>query len=303
MATPDAQLVDQIVAQVMAQLPQGGVMRADVRPVIGTCTGDYSKFAELRDRLTRAENPTPAKAKRSAAPAGGEQDGDPPAAYIAALSGADGGGGAAGGAPRRKALNGFVTGDQLLLAARDGVVCLAADARLTPLAVDTAKEKGIRVERVGAGAASAGVTGASDGGRWLWWIDGRCDVFESLLKQAADRSVAAGQPRKADALHDVVRELAQRVRRGDVAGGVLFVPSASRAICYANRCPSLRAIVGTCDEAVEQGVDQLGANVLVIEYPFHGYRSASVMVDRFCNSARPSLPGVERQLKELSTCG
>lgn len=313
MATTDEQLISEIVEQVLRRIASSSdpVQRAVVKPPIGGCTGDYSKFAELRERMKHGDGAglEPAPTKTTApipAPSAG-----PPPAYIAALSGsasptpsaAPPSASAAAPPPTvaKRVLSGFVTAEKLIGAARDGVVNLATDARLTPLAIDTAKEKRIRVERVGqAGSTDASTPATPD--RWLWWIDGHCDVFNALTQQHAPRTVVTSHPRKQDALHDVVRDLAQRVRRGDMAGGVLFVPSASNAICFANRCATLRAIVGTCDGAVEQGIDQLSANVLVIEYPFQGPQAASAMVDRFINSPRRPLPAIDQQLKELSTC-
>ena len=72
--------------------------------------------------------------------------------------------------------------------------------------------------------------------------------------------------------------------------------------CFANRCASLRAVIGTCGEAVEQGIIDLGANVLIIEYPHHGYRSMSSMIDRFLQQDPKSPANVERDLGDLHRC-
>ncbi len=81
------------------------------------------------------------------------------------------------------------------------------------------------------------------------------------------------------------------------------MPSAAKAVCYANRCPSVRAIVGTCSKAIEQGVDELGANVLVIEYAHHGPASMGALVDLMIKQA-PKVPAqVQRDLTDLQRCG
>ena len=75
------------------------------------------------------------------------------------------------------------------------------------------------------------------------------------------------------------------------------------AVVYANRCPSLRAILGTCLDAVEQGVQQLAANVLVIEHPYKTLQQVKNMLSRFVRAKRGLSDDVKRQLQELATCG
>jgi hypothetical protein len=76
---------------------------------------------------------------------------------------------------------------------------------------------------------------------------------------------------------------------------------ASAMVC-ANRCPSLRAVLGTCLEAVEQGIAQVAANVLVIEYSYKTLSQIRNMVSRFVGAKRELPEEVKRQLQELSTC-
>jgi hypothetical protein len=180
-------------------------------------------------------------------------------------------------------------------------VRLAAGARLTPLAQDYVKERGLTVERA-SGTTNQRVN-ESTTSPWLWWLEGQCPAVGQITGELRSRLVPATHGRSADALKGVVRDLAQQVKAGRVAGGLLFVSSAARAICYANRCPSLRAVVATCGEAVEEGIDRLGANVLVVEYPHHGPRAMRAMVERFTDAARPAPPNVAGDLQELSTCG
>ena len=69
-----------------------------------------------------------------------------------------------------------------------------------------------------------------------------------------------------------------------------------------NRCQSIRAVIGTCEEAVEQGITELGANVLVLEYPHVTPRSMVVMVDRMLQSVPTVPPLVQRELADLHRC-
>jgi len=299
MTPEEQQLVQLIAREVIAQLAKkqaGGVTseavaaqvarqvaasepRADVRPPIGGCTGDYSKFPELAERLNP---PKPAKVDSGSQPA-----------------------------PAMSALTGIVTENQLreaIKASPAGVALLASTAKLTPLANDFARQFPQKIKRVDATTASASNNAAAKAGSandlpWLWWIQGQCPVVQKVVGERSARLRTMSAPRQAESLSSVVRELAQAVKSGQAAGGLLFVPSAARATCLANRCQSLRAIVGTCGEAVEQGIRELGANVLIIEYPHHGPRSVSGMVDRMLGQ-RPEVPAsVQRDLADLHRCG
>lgn len=266
---------------------------AHISPPIGQCTGDYSKFPELAGKLY---------GKAAEAGAGASVAVTADESVIAAGMG---GGGTAPVVAPAVVLSGVVTHAMLqaaLAGGKDMVVSLAHDARLTPMANDLVRQAGGRVVRLAQGAAPVGATKAQDL-PWVWWIQGSCPVVRDVTAQRAGRlrAVAAGQVE--GQLGKAVREMAGAIRTRQAAGGLMFVPSGARAVCYANRCSSIRAILGTCGEAVEQGIKELGANVLIVEYPHHGYRSVTAMVDRMMGQAPASLPAVERELSDLSKCG
>jgi hypothetical protein len=204
------------------------------------------------------------------------------------------------------ALSGIVTASQLqaaMDAAADGVALLAADARLSPLANDLARKDPRRIRRAGASSPASSNSVDVSSLPWLWWIDGTCPVVNDVTSERRDRLRVSSANRAPGALAQVVRDLAAAIRGRQVAGGILFVHNAARAACLANRCGSIRAVVGTCGEAVEQGVQELGANVLIVEYPHHGHRSASAMVDRMLQQPPKPPAAVERDLADLHRCG
>lgn len=260
----DAQLVQRIADQVMAAMrARGGLPgAAQVRPPAGVCTGDYSKFQEL----------SPPAVERSAK-------------------------------PQAAALAGIITAEQLrdaIKASPDGVAHLAADARLTPLAADYARDHAGAVQRTESRILNQKSRISTP---WLWWADGHCPAVAALTTRRRDRLTPITAERSAAGLLRVVRDLAAAVRGGRVSGGVLFVGNAALAMCYVNRCRSLRGVVGTCDEAVEQGVRDLGANVLVIEYPHVAGRAMEAMIERI-TAQPPRLPAhVQRELSDLQECG
>ena len=303
MTSRETQLVQMIAREVIAQLRQrqaaGAVgssnsqqerAGASIQPPLGTCTGDYSKYPELAGRL----NP-PRDGQVSGASGVADASADVMKQPVL---------------PPQAMLSGFVTENQLreaIKASPAGVALLAADAKLTPLGHDFARQFPEKVRRADPMAnhhanAAAGTADASSL-PWLWWMQGRCPVVASVTSErsARLRTMAAGGG--SDSLVHVVRELAQALKAGQAAGGLLFVPSAARAICLANRCPSIRAVVGTCGQAVEEGLRELGANVLVIEYPHHGPRAVAAMVDRFIAQPIAAPASVQRELADLHRCG
>jgi hypothetical protein len=289
MAERDDQLVRMIAQQVIEALRARGQgrgsageasQRADIRPPIGICTGDYSKFPELAGRLYGGAT-VPGSAEQSAKPQAAAKSEPIP-------------------------LTGIITASQLqeaLAAAKGDAVYLAADARLTPLANDLARQHAERIKRASGSTANQNSNVDVAALPWLWWIDGKCPVVDQVTTERPGRLRRATAGASPSALVQVVRELTGAIRGKKIAGGFLFVHNAARATCLANRCSSIRAVVGTCGEAVEQGVNELGANVLIIEYPHHGHRSTSGMVDRMLQQAPKPPASVERELADLHRCG
>ena len=287
----ERQLIEAITEQVMEILrPQNTVAtpRSDSRitalplptapisPPIGVCTGDYSQFPELAGRNVGAAPRVAASPVPS------------PAVTAEPLP-----------------LTGIITANQLQAAmdgAPDQVARLAADARLSPLASDLARQFPQRVLRVkGSGQRSAHTAQAP--ATWLWWADGPCSAVDDIVSQRGGTLLAASGSRSAGSLVQVVRDVSASIKSNRVAGAILFVSTAARAMCLANRCLAIRAVVGTCDGAVEQGINELGANVLVLEYPFVGARAMAAMIDRFTQQPPQPSAAVERLLAELHRCG
>ena len=142
-------------------------------------------------------------------------------------------------------------------------------------------------------------------GSFLWWCDGPCGPAKAAIvaeeKQSTLRPL--DKPQDAKQVVGAIKALAAEVKSARAAGGILLVQTAALATVYANRCPSLRAILGTCLEAVEQGVQQIAANVLIIEYPYKTLQQMRNMLARFLRAPRTLNEEVKRQFQELATCG
>jgi hypothetical protein len=214
----------------------------------------------------------------------------------------------------------------------NGHVTLPYRARLTPLAADWVRAKKIvlgygDVENPANAGASVPVSGLAQQagcgctataseqkhachcetptGGFLWWCDGPSGPAKAALAAQAKESSLRPIDLPADAkrIVAVVKSLAADVKAGKAAGGVLMVQNAALATVYANRCPSLRAVLGTCLEAVEQGVQQVAANVLIIEHPFKTLQQMKNMLSRFVKAKRRLSEDAKRQLQELASCG
>jgi ribose 5-phosphate isomerase RpiB len=110
-------------------------------------------------------------------------------------------------------------------------------------------------------------------------------------------------PQDARRVATVIKTIAAEVKSGNARAAVLMVQSGAAAVVFANRCPSLRAVLGTCLESVEQGLQHVAANVLVIEYPHRTLQQMKNMLGRFVRAKHELPEDVRRQLQELASCG
>lgn len=214
----------------------------------------------------------------------------------------------------------FFTARQLEILLREsgsaGFVVLPYRARLTPAAQDWVRLKKLTIgysEETFRGAAAtiatadvspAGAKPESAGGTLLWWCEGPCGAAKAAITAQERESVlrAIAMPSDVKQLVPAVKQIAREIKAGSAASAVLMVKSAASAILFANRCPSLRAVVGTCQDSVEQAIQQVAANVLVIEHPYKTLQQMRNMLARFARAKRELNPEVQRQLAELASC-
>ena len=142
-------------------------------------------------------------------------------------------------------------------------------------------------------------------GTTVWWCDGPCGAAKAAITAQARESLlrAVDLPADAKQVVAVIKQVASELKSGSAASAVLVVQNAAAAMVFANRCPSIRGVVGTCLEAVEQGIQQVAANVLVIEHPHKTLPQVKSLLARFARAKRELSPEVQRQLAELATCG
>jgi ribose 5-phosphate isomerase RpiB len=213
--------------------------------------------------------------------------------------------------------------DLYRLGGGNGHITLPYRARLTPLAVDWIKSKKIVLGYssvaapgtssdgpaaalpVAASAAHAASPASGNSAAFLYWCDGPCGPAKAALVAHERESSLRALDKPADAkqMVGVLKALAAEVKSNRAAGGILLVQNGAAAMVFANRCPSLRAVLGTCLEAVEQGIQQVAANVLVIEYPHQTLQQVKNLLGRFTRAQRKLGEEVQRQIQELASCG
>ncbi len=190
----------------------------------------------------------------------------------------------------------------------NGHVTLPVGARLTPMASDWLKRRSISIafgdEQPAGGAASAARSSTpAPAGTILWWCDGPCGAAKAALAaEGRERNI---QPLNVNAeakfLVPAVKSLAKEIKADRAVAGILLVQNGAAAVVYANRCPSLRAIIGTCRDAVQQGIELVGANVLIIETPYQTTQQTRNLLGHFTRMRRTPSDEVKRQLEDL-TC-
>ena len=202
----------------------------------------------------------------------------------------------------------------------NGHVTLPVGARLTPMASDWARSRKVAIVYDGQ-TAQAGIatsvarssavaeplapSAPAPAGQILWWCDGPCGAAKAALASVAREANVQPMPINAEPkfLVGAVKHLAKETRADRAVAGILLVHSGAAAAVYANRCPSLRAILGTCRDAVQQGLDQVGANVLIVETPHQTLQQVRNVLSLFVRMRRTPSDDVKRQLQELATCG
>ena len=197
----------------------------------------------------------------------------------------------------------------------NGHVTLPWGSRLTPLASDWLRQKRVKVQygdaptaaKPQAAAASASTESTPPtAGKFYWWCDGPCGPAKAAVTAVAREADLEPMEIGIDArrITGVIKLLAREVREGRAAGGVLLVESGAAAMVYANRCPSLRAVLGTCRQSVEEGVKLVAANVLIVEHPHQTLAQLKNLLGVFVRQSAGRHPSddVQRQLQELSSC-
>jgi hypothetical protein len=194
----------------------------------------------------------------------------------------------------------------------NGQVVLPYSARLTPMAMDWIKSAKITIGYSDSGAiaptaektAAPAPAASTAAGAFLWWCDGSCGSAKAAISMESKQLALRGidPPPGSDGLVAAIKTIAVEVKSGKAAGGILVLETAGPAVVLANRCASLRAIVGTSLAAVEQGINLVAANVLVIEHPRLTLAQVRNLLARFLRGKRELSEAARKQIAEMASC-
>ena len=188
----------------------------------------------------------------------------------------------------------------------NGHVTLPYRARLTPLATDWIRSRKVVVGYGDVGTApSRGASHAPAPSAFVWWCDGPCGPAKAaVIAHERESSLRAMDlPTDSKQLVVVLKRIATDVKSERIQGAILLLQTGALATVLANRCPSLRAILGTSLESVEQGMQQVAANVLIVEHPQKTLQQVKNLLSRFTRGKCVLREELQRQLQELASCG
>lgn len=286
MNPPDPQLVKRITALVVEALRREGASEpvtyrepsadspavtgyggsVQVRPPAGLCTAtEHARAGAFKENLSSAE-------RKSVS--GNYQEEGTSAAPQAMIT--------PGAIPESgSVLTGIVTARQLedaRAAAAGRAVLLAENARPTPLARDWMREHPAAVKQVSLTARSGSAQVMLP---WLWWAEGYCNAVQRITGRFRGQLHPSSAARTEAGLMEVVADIQAGVASRRLAGALLFVKQAPLGVYLASRQPALRAASATSGPALEAAFRQLGANVLVLEYPRLPAERMEPLVERF----------------------
>jgi hypothetical protein len=191
-----------------------------------------------------------------------------------------------------------------------GQIVLPYRARLTPLAADWVRSGKVTIGYSDAAATASekpaekpvAASPAATGG-FLWWCDGPCgQVKAAISMEARQTGMREIDPSPAKCpLTAALKIVGGEVKGGKAIGAVIVVESGAAAVVLANRSPALRAIVGTALATVDQGVNQVAANVLILEHPRLSLAQARNLIARFVRGKRLLSDQTRSQIAELSS--
>jgi ribose 5-phosphate isomerase RpiB len=196
----------------------------------------------------------------------------------------------------------------------NGQIVLPYRARLSPLAQDWVRKKKIDIGYADVTADLSPKLGASSPlpaqspaqhAKWAWWCDGPCGPAKAAITNLSrEANLATMQiPSEQKHLSLAIKTLASDIGSQKLDGGILLVKSGATAMVLANRCPALRAVLGTCLDSVEQGIAQMAANVLVIEHPYVTLMQARNLVSRFIKGKRILSDDIKQLIGQVASCG
>ncbi len=206
----------------------------------------------------------------------------------------------------------YVTARQLEQMLRDsGTIVLPAGARLTPGAQDLVRSKKLELSYdAAAGKPQVQLTSTSSpqttsptpsGATFVYWCGAKSGTAKAAISMTSRELNLRELPVAGDANNAIaaVRATIESIKNKSAVGAIFVVDHASVVTPLANRSPHLRAIVGTSIGAIDLGLTQLGANVLIIEPGNLPLMMIKNLITKFIRSPRGLSEELAKALVEL----
>jgi len=135
---------------------------------------------------------------------------------------------------------------------------------------------------------------------WGYAVEGRPSTMLEIALRGAHRNGHSPQllPECNGETCDWVRRVAECLRSGHCRTAVLFCRDACLACCIANKVPGVRAAAVSTVTQAARALEQLGANLLVVEMAERTYFECKELL-RLCCDGASCPPGVACILQEL----
>lgn len=161
--------------------------------------------------------------------------------------------------PKAVTVKGIITARKL-----DGLsaVAIAAGTIITPAAKDYIKDKKIQVQ---VALESEAVVNQANCNNYHFWSV--CSGFASVGNNICDEFNIINIPKKhsPDEVEFVLKEIHSAIENNSTKGGIIVVDTSPMALFATRNFSALRPIVGNYLKTIEDGVSQIGANLLILE--------------------------------------
>lgn len=194
---------------------------------------------------------------------------------------------------QENAIDGIVTARKL-----EGYreIKISKNSIITPAAKDFIKERKILVRMAGELNEPCQQQASCEAG-WYYWS--ACSLLKKLHGDCTTEELIAGSSisHGEDNTLAAVKDMDQAIARGQVKGGILIVRTSARAAFLTSRYQNMRAVVGSFPKTIEDGIQQFGANVLILEHAHLGKVAMTEMMKQFITTRRSSNSDISAALE------
>lgn len=162
---------------------------------------------------------------------------------------------------------------------------------ITPSARDFIKDRKIRLIQDQTGLHT------SDGAASAWSFWSSCKKLLGVPKELdGNRNVSlCPVPKNAESLTAALQFISAGITGQTLAAAIMIVETSPRALHESRIYPAIRAINGNFPKSIEDGVAQVQANLLVLEYAYLGTGAIISHINRFITLTDPATGGYQKK--------